>query len=174
MYVVGLLCSIKFNEIDIVNVLVKGNFGIGALIIVVLSTVTTTFLDVYSASISVINMKELNKKYVTMFIMVISIILAMFINMEQYENFLYLIGAVFSPLFAVVLSDYFILKNTNSNLNVIGSFVSFIIGFVFYILIKDTGTIFGVTIPVMVLTSSVSLLLKKVGGAIYGNVKQSM
>lgn len=174
MYIIGLLCSIKFNEIDIINILVKGNFGIGALFIVVLSTVTTTFLDVYSATVSLINVKEFNKRYVTMFIMGISIILALFFKMDQYENFLYLIGSVFSPLFAVVLSDYFILKNTNNKTNYFISFLSFIIGFVFYILIKDYGTILGVTIPVMLLTTVVSITLKKVGGIIYGNVKQSL
>ncbi|CDF57419.1 putative hydroxymethylpyrimidine transporter CytX [Thermobrachium celere] len=174
MYILGLLCAIKFNEIDIVNILVKGNFGIGALLIVVLSTVTTTFLDVYSAATTIFNIKRLNKKYVTLLIVGISIIFALFFKMEQYENFLYLIGAVFSPLFAVVLSDYFLLKNVNGKVDYFISFISFIIGFGFYILIKENGTFFGVTIPVMLLTALVSLMLKKLGGVIYGNVKQSM
>ncbi|MCX7950713.1 MAG: putative hydroxymethylpyrimidine transporter CytX [Clostridiales bacterium] len=174
MYIVGLLCSVKFNEIDIINVLIKGNFGIGALIIVVLSTVTTTFLDVYSAAISVINIKNFNKRYVTLFVMAISIFFALFFNMEQYESFLYLIGAVFSPLFAVVLTDYFILKKNNDKVGYLISFISFAMGFVFYMLIKDSGTIVGVTIPVMILTSLISLSLKKIGGFVYGNVKQSV
>lgn len=174
MYIVGLLCSLKFNEIDIINVLVKGNFGVGALIIVVLSTVTTTFLDVYSATISVTNIKNFNKRYVTLFVMAISIFFALVFKMEQYESFLYLIGAVFSPLFAVVLTDYFILKKNNNKVGHLISFISFVIGFIIYMLIKDTGTVFGVTIPIMLITSIISLSLKKIGGVVYGNVKQSV
>ena len=174
MYIVGLICAVKFNEIDIVNVLVKGNFGIAALLIVVLSTVTTTFLDVYSATVSLLNIKSFNKRNTTIFVMLISIVFALFFKMEQYENFLYLIGAIFSPLFAVLLSDYFILKKQNGRKDYVLSFISFIIGFIFYMLIKDKGTALGVTVPVMILTSIISITFKKIGGVVYGNVKESM
>ncbi|KRQ87633.1 Cytosine permease [Caloramator mitchellensis] len=174
MYIVGLICAIKFNEIDIISVLIKGNFGVVALLIVVLSTVTTTFLDVYSATISVLNIKLFNRRKTTILVVIVSILFAMFFKMEQYESFLYLIGAIFSPLFAVLISDYFILKIQNKNKDYIISFISFILGFVFYMMIKDKGTALGVTVPVMILTSFVSIILKKIGGVVYGNVKESM
>lgn len=40
-----------------------------------------------------------------------STILAVMIPISQYETFLLLIGAVFVPLFGVVLSDYYIIKH---------------------------------------------------------------
>ena len=37
--------------------------------------------------------------------------LAIIVNIEQYQDFLYAIGSVFAPLFAILLTDYFLLKN---------------------------------------------------------------
>jgi nucleobase:cation symporter-1, NCS1 family len=42
---------------------------------------------------------------------IISILVALVFPMEQYENFLFLIGAMFVPLFGVVLTDYFLIRN---------------------------------------------------------------
>jgi cytosine/uracil/thiamine/allantoin permease len=39
-----------------------------------------------------------------------SILVAIVFPMDQYENFLLFIGAMFIPLFGVVLTDYFILR----------------------------------------------------------------
>jgi NCS1 family nucleobase:cation symporter-1 len=40
----------------------------------------------------------------------LSILVALVFPMEQYENFLFFIGAMFIPLFGVVLSDYFLVR----------------------------------------------------------------
>jgi NCS1 family nucleobase:cation symporter-1 len=40
----------------------------------------------------------------------VSILVALVFPMEQYENFLFFIGAMFIPLFGVVLTDYFVLR----------------------------------------------------------------
>jgi cytosine/uracil/thiamine/allantoin permease len=40
---------------------------------------------------------------------------ALVFPMEQYENFLLLIGAMFVPLFGVVLTDYFFIRNRQLN-----------------------------------------------------------
>jgi len=34
--------------------------------------------------------------------------------LEQYQNFLYAIGSIFAPLFAVLLTDYFLIKMRSS------------------------------------------------------------
>jgi NCS1 family nucleobase:cation symporter-1 len=41
---------------------------------------------------------------------VLSILVALVFPMEQYETFLFFIGAMFIPLFGVVLTDYFIIR----------------------------------------------------------------
>jgi NCS1 family nucleobase:cation symporter-1 len=41
---------------------------------------------------------------------IMSILVALVFPMEQYENFLFFIGAMFIPLYGVILTDYFILR----------------------------------------------------------------
>ena len=41
---------------------------------------------------------------------IVSILVALVFPMEQYENFLLFIGAMFIPLFGVFLTDYFIVR----------------------------------------------------------------
>ena len=52
MYVIGMGATIFTGESDVALIMTKAGLGIAALIIVVLSTVTTTFLDAYSAGVS--------------------------------------------------------------------------------------------------------------------------
>jgi cytosine/uracil/thiamine/allantoin permease len=40
----------------------------------------------------------------------LSILVALIFPMEQYENFLFFIGAMFIPLFGVTLTDYFLIR----------------------------------------------------------------
>lgn len=52
----------------------------------------------------------MKEKNVALVMTLIGALVAIFTPVEQYENFLYAIGSVFGPLFAIVLSDYFIFK----------------------------------------------------------------
>ena len=52
MYVIGMGAAIFTGEYDIAVIMVKAGLGIAALVILVFSTVTTTFLDAWSAGIS--------------------------------------------------------------------------------------------------------------------------
>lgn len=69
------------------------------------------FADVYSASVSAQNMfPKISQKYLIVGFTALSAILAMVVSIEQYELFLLLIGAIFVPLFGVVLTDYYVVK----------------------------------------------------------------
>ena len=52
MYVIGMGAAIITGEYDIAQIMLKAGLGILGLLIIVFSTVTTTFLDAYSAGIS--------------------------------------------------------------------------------------------------------------------------
>ena len=52
MYLIGMGAALFTGESDIAQIMVKAGLGIAGLLIVVFSTVTTTFLDAYSAGIS--------------------------------------------------------------------------------------------------------------------------
>ena len=63
MYVIGMGAAIYTGEYDIAVIMVKAGLGIAALVILVFSTVTTTFLDAWSAGISAESLsKKLNGK----------------------------------------------------------------------------------------------------------------
>ncbi len=49
MYMIGLGASIFTGESDIARIMLSAGLGVAAVFIIVISTVTTTFLDVYSA-----------------------------------------------------------------------------------------------------------------------------
>ncbi len=47
----------------------------------------------------------------------ISLLIALLLPMDTIEPFLYLIGAIFSPLYALLFVDYFILNRPSAQLN---------------------------------------------------------
>lgn len=111
MYIIGLGGSLYAGTSDIAQILMQAGLGIIAMIIVLMSTVTTTFLDVYSAGVSCTNIsKKISTKHLAVIVCIVGMLIAMFTPIEQFENFLYLIGSVFAPMISIVITDYFILK----------------------------------------------------------------
>jgi nucleobase:cation symporter-1, NCS1 family len=85
-------------------------FGFLMLLLIV-DEADNAFADVYSASVSTQDIfPKINQKYLIVGFTALSAILAMVVSIEQYEVFLLLIGAIFVPLFGVVLTDYYIVK----------------------------------------------------------------
>ena len=122
MYILGLGASIYTGSNDPAMLILKtlSIFGLAvpALILVVFSTVTSNFPDIYSATCSLMNITEKANPKITMWVVtLLTIIVAMFFPMGEYENFLLFIGAMFIPLFGVVLTDYFCVRNRNIDLN---------------------------------------------------------
>ncbi|MBA5851272.1 putative hydroxymethylpyrimidine transporter CytX [Clostridium sp. cel8] len=166
MYIIGLGAAILFNNTDVGSIMIAANLGITALLIVALSTVTTTFLDAYSAGITFLNVfPRIKEKWAAMAMAVVGIVLALIMPIEQYENFLYAIGSVFAPLFAILFTDYFIVKKQkNIQEDVLlnfGAVIVWIFGIVLYYKIINIDFILGSTVPVMVITSFVYCVLWK-------------
>ena len=116
MYVLGLTATLVAGAGDPGSLILQLMGGVGlavpALIMVVFSTITTGFPDVYSAACSAMNISQkFSSKTILWTAGIISILVALVFPMEQYENFLFLIGAMFVPLFGVVLTDYFFIRN---------------------------------------------------------------
>jgi putative hydroxymethylpyrimidine transporter CytX len=85
-------------------------FGFLMLLLIV-DEADNAFADVYSAAVSAQNiLSKLNQKYLVVGLTALSTFLAMVISIQQYEVFLLLIGAIFVPLFGVVLTDYYVVK----------------------------------------------------------------
>jgi NCS1 family nucleobase:cation symporter-1 len=85
-------------------------FGFLMLLLIV-DEADNAFADIYSASVSAQNIfAAINQKHLIIGLTVLSTILATVVSIQQYEVFLLLIGAIFIPLFGVVLTDYYIIK----------------------------------------------------------------
>ncbi|WP_291632787.1 putative hydroxymethylpyrimidine transporter CytX [Clostridium sp.] len=157
MFIIGLGAVIVSNNSDPSAIMLAANLGITALGIVVLSTVTTTFLDVYSAGVSFLNiMPKFGEKKVGIIMAIIGTLAAVIFPMGNYEGFLYAIGSVFAPLFAILITDYFIIKkNTKVQASVLinwGAILVWIIGIVLYYVFIKKDLLLGATMPVMVIT----------------------
>ena len=81
------------------------------MILLIVDEADNAFADVYSASVSIQDIfPKVGQKHLIVGITALSATLAMVVSIQQYQVFLLLIGAVFVPLFGVVLTDYYIIK----------------------------------------------------------------
>ncbi|WP_245690383.1 putative hydroxymethylpyrimidine transporter CytX [Sporolituus thermophilus] len=162
MYTIGLAAAISTGKADPTDIMLAANLGFAALGIIVLSTVTTTFMDAYSAGVSFTNLRPgLNEKLVALVITVVGTLLALVADMEQYEVFLLAIGSVFAPLYAILLTDYFIRKKRSINPQLLanwGALAVWAIGVALYYWFLKLDLVFGATIPVMFATGLLYLV----------------
>ncbi|EGW39482.1 putative hydroxymethylpyrimidine transporter CytX [Desulfosporosinus sp. OT] len=162
MYIIGLGAAIIASDPDPSAMLLAANLGIVALGIIVLATVTTTFLDAYSAGVTFLNVfSKLNEKSVAIVMTALGTILAIVVNIEQYQDFLYAIGSVFAPLFAILLTDYFLLKNKKIQTELLVNWATLglcVIGTGLYYWFVKLHLVLGYTIPVMLIISLIRLI----------------
>ena len=163
MYVIGMGAAIYTGEYDIAQIMVKAGLGIAALVILVLSTVTTTFLDAWSAGISAESLsKKLNGKKTAIAVTVIGAAGAILFPMDDITGFLYLIGSVFAPMIAVQIADHFLLKRDRFAVAADGrNLVIWLVGFIAYRWLMGVDTPVGYTLPDMVLTVLLCVLAEK-------------
>lgn len=168
MFIIGLGAAVYAGSTDVFAVLTAAGLGFVACIIIFFSTVTTTFLDVYSAGVSASNLnRKMNEKIAAVVLGIMGIIIALFVSMDLYEDFLYLIGSVFAPLFAILFVDYFYYGKTKINerclLNMKNA-VLWVIGFVVYRFLMVYHTPVGITFPVMLVIGVLCLIVNTVQG----------
>lgn len=115
MFIIGLAAAIATNtsvpDTMVLQLMVSLGLILPAIIIVLFSTFTTTFLDIYSTSVSALNIwPGLGEKRGSIFFGIMGTALALMFPAAAYENFLLFVGSVFCPLFGVVLADFFFLR----------------------------------------------------------------
>ena len=168
MYVIGMGAAIYTGEYDIAQIMVKAGLGIAGLLIIVFSTVTTTFLDAYSAGISAESVfSKLNGKYAAVAVTVIGTVGAIVYPMDNITEFLYLIGSVFAPMIAIQIADFFILKRADSLSDAIDvtNIVIWIVGFVLYRYLMGVDIPVGNTLPDMAVTIVICVIIRKCMGS---------
>lgn len=164
MYVIGMGAAIFTEESDIAKIMVKAGLGIAGLLIIVFSTVTTTFLDAYSAGISSESLSaKISGKWVAVAVTVIGTVGAIFFPLDDITDFLYFIGSVFAPMIAIQIADFFILKlNRDKKLFCIRNLIIWLIGFVVYRLLMRVDIIVGNTLPDMLITVALCVAVSKI------------
>ena len=163
MYLIGMGAAIFTGQSDIAAIMVQAGLGIAALVILVLSTVTTTFLDAWSAGISSESIcAKWKGKQVAIVVTVVGTLGAILFPMDDITDFLYLIGSVFAPMIAVQIADYFILKTDASAKDFsVSRLVIWAIGFVVYRVLMGVDLPLGSTLPDMVITVLLTLAWAK-------------
>ncbi len=115
MYAVGLIAAIATGsgapEAMLMRLMGEHRLWLPAVGIVLLSTATTTFLDIYSNAVSAQSLfPKVGARPLVLLGGVAGTLIALFFDATRFEGFLLFIGAAFCPLFGVVLADYFVLK----------------------------------------------------------------
>ena len=165
MYIIGMGAAIFTSETDIAQIMLKAGLGIAGLLIIVLSTVTTTFLDAYSAGVSGESLSaKINGKWFAVAVAVIGTLGAIFLPLADITEFLYFIGSVFAPMIAILIADFFILKqNRETDAFSICNLTIWFVGFVVYRLLMRGDIIIGNTLPDMLITIALCVVASKMG-----------
>lgn len=164
MYVIGMGAAIFTGESDIAQILLKAGLSIAGLLIIVFSTVTTTFLDAYSAGISSESIVSTIKgKYAAIAVTVIGTLGAILFPMDDITNFLYLIGSVFAPMIAIQIADFFILHRDKREESFDWrNLIIWIVGFILYRILMRVDLLVGNTLPDMVITAAICVIAGKI------------
>ena len=167
MFIIGMGAALYTGQDDIAQILLQAGMGLVGILIFLLSTVTTTFLDAFSAGVSGKTLiSGLSEKALALIACAGGIGLAVMMDSSSFEEFLYFIGSVFAPMTAILLSDYFILKQDHSEESVDWlNLALWLAGFILYRQLLDVQTPLGITFPVIVLVMLASALVHKAVGA---------
>ncbi len=117
-YVLGLVALATVVHASDQNVLQHDMFaafiavpvGWLAFAVLVLRELDQSFADTFSTVVSIQNVwPRLDRRLLAVGVGVLTTVLALALQINDYFNFLYLLGSVFVPLFAVFVVDYFVL-----------------------------------------------------------------
>jgi NCS1 family nucleobase:cation symporter-1 len=95
---------------DVIDALLAVPAGGVALVILVVDEVDEAFANVYSTAVSAQNfVPRVDRRALALGVGVIATVAALVFDIVAYENFLFLIGSVFVPLFATFAVSYYVL-----------------------------------------------------------------
>ena len=167
MFAIGLGCALLTASSDIAVVLAQAGFGAVGILVVVFSTVTTTFLDAQSAGVSAESVhRRLNARICGIVAAVVGCLLAAFAPIADFEEFLYLIGSVFAPMATIVCVDYFVLRRDRSaSAADVRNIILWVCGFVLYRFSLSWDIPCGNTLPVMAIIAIAAIAVDRIAHA---------
>ena len=173
MFVLGLMATLVTGTAEphmhMLELMGALGLAVPALLMVVFSTITSDFPDLYSATCSMLNVSDQIRAKTFLWITgIVSILVALVFPMERYESFLYFIGAMFVPLFGIVLTDYFLVRKRTLDVEALyqtqGSYwysngfnvtalIAWVAGFATYKLIETLQYPIGASLPSIVVSA---------------------
>lgn len=162
MYIIGMGAALFTGESDIALIMLKAGLGVLGLLIVIFSTVTTTFLDAYSAGISSESVwAKLKGKYAALVVAIVGTVAAMVFPMDDITGFLYVIGSIFAPMIAIQIADFFILRRKAclSSFDLRNCLI-WLVGFALYRVLMLMDLPVGNTLPDMVIVVVICLIFR--------------
>ncbi|HET8794416.1 MAG TPA: cytosine permease [Nitrososphaeraceae archaeon] len=175
-YIIGLLLGI--NDVFEILITIQTFFYGLVLLVLIVDEIDNVFANIFSSAMSFKNIyNKINYKYLVIFFTGLGVLLANLIPIQQYENFLLIIGALFAPLFAIVLTDYYVVRkrqimveNFYEQANKVraSSFFAFLVGCITYLILSpiswfhaaDMALNIGSTIPSMAISILVFLVIE--------------
>jgi NCS1 family nucleobase:cation symporter-1 len=142
------VATLQTNSTDVITALVTLPAGAIALFVLLVDEVDEAYANVYSTTMAAHNLVgHIDRRWISIAIGVIATGLALMVDLGNYTQFLYLIGSVFIPLFAVAIADFFVVSKMNWDVSGTARFrwqpaVAWLIGFVAYQLVNP-GTVSG-------------------------------
>ena len=156
MYALGLGAALVTGKSEISQILSLAGVSVIGVLIVIASTMINTALPAYSTGMS------LNNIFPQLKVTPISVITVI---VTEYEHFLFFIGSVFAPMIAVLIADFFVLKQHDviKSVDSVGLGVWFV-GFVLYrfLMAKGWESDLGLTFPVIIITFILAILVRKI------------
>lgn len=162
MYIIGMGAALFAGTTDISLIMVRAGLGLAGLLIVVFSTVTTTFLDAYSAGISAESLtSRISGKTMGIFVAIIGTVGAMLFPMDDITNFLYFIGSVFAPMIAIMIADFLVKADDSGRDFQWVNLLVWLLGFCLYRYLMTVDFVLGNTFPDILITMIVALIARK-------------
>jgi NCS1 family nucleobase:cation symporter-1 len=110
-YALGALFILALGTQDLIPAILSLAGGMIALILILVDETDNAFADIYSAAVSAQNIIPKVPQWVLVTLVgLICLILGAKVPIDQYKNFLLLIGSVFVPLFGVLAAHYFFVE----------------------------------------------------------------
>ena len=148
----------EFSEIELLI--------IERIMIVCVNLLREPWENVAVSSVSISS--KIKEKWAAIVVTVIGTVAAIVYPMDNITNFLYLIGSVFAPMIAVQIADYFILKKADAEESAFQwrNLVVWLVGFVLYRVLMHVDTPVVNTLPDMVITVIVCVIVEKIAAAV--------
>jgi nucleobase:cation symporter-1, NCS1 family len=105
------VATLSTNTEGVITALVTLPAGAVALFVLLVDEVDEAYANIYSTTMSAHNViGHIDRRWISLTIGITATVLALFVDLSNYTSFLYLIGSVFVPLFAVAIADFFVVS----------------------------------------------------------------